>query len=177
MAGPNVFSIEAWFKTSSTTGGKIAGLGNARSGLSTSFDRQIYMDNTGHVIFGVYNGARHTVTSPGRYNNNAWHHVVATLSGGGMALYLDGKKIGVNQGTTIGATYSGFWRVGGDNLGGWPGTHTSNYFRGVIDEVADLSDRADAAAGAVALHQQRARIDQSRGAGRRLRQDDLRRFA
>ena len=65
VAGPNVFSLEAWFKTSSITGGKIAGLGNARSGLSTSFDRQIYMDNTGHVIFGVYNVQRHTVTSPG----------------------------------------------------------------------------------------------------------------
>ena len=136
VAGPNVFSIEAWFKTSSTTGGKIVGFGSARSGLSTSFDRQIYLDNAGHVIFGVFSGTRHTVTSPGRYNNNVWHHVVATLSGGGLALFLDGKKIGINQGTTTGATYSGFWRVGGDNLGGWPGTHTSNYFKGVIDEVA-----------------------------------------
>ena len=134
--GPNVFSVEAWFKTNSTTGGKIVGFGNAQSGLSTSYDRNIYMDNTGHVIFGVYNGATYTVTSTGTYNNNAWHHVVGTLSDGGVVLYLDGKKIGVNQGTTVGQTYSGFWRVGGDNLGSWPGTHTSNYFKGAIDEVA-----------------------------------------
>ena len=31
---------------------------------------------------------------------------------------------------------TGFWRIGGDNLGHWPGAPTSAYFKGSIDEVA-----------------------------------------
>ena len=95
------------------------------------------MDNAGHVIFGVYNGATYTVTSPGTYNNNAWHHVVGTLvrwrHGALRRRQEDRHQPGHRRSAQ---TYSGFWRVGGDNLGSWPGTHTSNYFKGAIDEVA-----------------------------------------
>ena len=36
-------------------GGKIVGFGSTSSGSSTSYDRHVYMDNAGHIIFGVYN--------------------------------------------------------------------------------------------------------------------------
>ena len=155
-------ALEAWFKTNSTTGGKIVGFGNAQSGLSASYDRHIYMDNTGHVIFGVYNGATYTVTSTAAYNNNDWHHVVGTLSGSGMALYVDGKRVGVNQGTTIGQSYSGYWRVGGDNLGVLAGHTHEQLLQGCDRRRRRLPDRADAAAGAVALPRQRAHVDRCR---------------
>ena len=32
--------------------------------------------------------------------------------------------------------FTGYWRVGGDNLGGWPGQPSSFYFAGSVDEVA-----------------------------------------
>ncbi len=53
-----------------------------------------------------------------------------------MALYVDGKRVGSRTDTTTGQAYTGYWRVGGDNLGGWPNQPTSNYFAGTIDEVA-----------------------------------------
>jgi len=131
IAGPNTFSIEAWFKTTSTAGGKIVGFGNAASGLSSYYDRHVYMDATGKVYFGVYNNASYTIATPTSYNDGKWHQVVASLSGSGMTLFVDGLRIGYNTSTTIGQAYNGYWRVGGDNT--WSG---AKFFTGSIDDVA-----------------------------------------
>ncbi|TFD76545.1 PKD domain-containing protein [Cryobacterium psychrophilum] len=133
----NSFSLEAWVKTSSKTGGKIIGFGNDATGQSTSYDRHVYMDNNGKIWFGVYPGAVTTVTSAASYNDNAWHHVVATLGANGLALFVDGTSVGTLAGTTAGeGPYEGYWRIGGDTLAGWPGAYTSAYLAADIDEVA-----------------------------------------
>ena len=61
---------------------------------------------------------------------------MATLGANGMVLYVDGAKVGARTDTTFGQSYTGYWRVGGDNLGGWPGQPASNYLNGQIDDVA-----------------------------------------
>lgn len=134
--GTDTFSEEAWFKTSTTSGGKILGFGDAATGDSSSYDRHVYMTNAGKIVFGVYPGGVRTVESSKSYNDGGWHHVVATLGTGGMALYLDGVKVGSRTDTTTAQSYVGYWRIGGDNLGGWPDAPSSNYFSGVIDDVA-----------------------------------------
>jgi PKD repeat protein len=53
-----------------------------------------------------------------------------------MTLYIDGALTGTNTGTTTGQAYTGYWRVGGDNLTGWPSVPRSNYLSGSIDDVA-----------------------------------------
>ena len=45
VVGPQVFSVEAWFKTTTTAGGKIVGFGNTSTGNSSSYDRHVYMDD------------------------------------------------------------------------------------------------------------------------------------
>ncbi len=135
-SGPNQFTAEAWFKTSSTSGGKIIGFGDSKSGSSGSYDRQVYLDNAGHVVFGVYPGGVRTVSSAGTFNDGDWHQVAATLSSDGMKLWVDGIQVGSRSDTTSGQDYKGYWRVGGDNLGGWPSQPTSAYLAGSIDEVA-----------------------------------------
>ena len=79
---PTTFSIEVWFKTTSTQGGRLIGYGSSSSGLSTNYDRMIYLQNTGQLVFGAYNGAETTVQSPAgtAYNNGAWHLATATMS-------------------------------------------------------------------------------------------------
>ncbi len=129
--GPNTFSIGAWFSTTSTAGGKIVGYGDENIGASVRADRHIYLDAGGLLHFGVYNGTKYTIDSTRTYNDGKWHQVVATLGAQGMALYVDGALIGVNRGTTVGQSYSGFWRIGGDRS--WSG---GSYFSGSIDEVA-----------------------------------------
>jgi PKD repeat protein len=131
VPAPQTFSVEAWFQTTSTSGGKIVGFGNAATGTSTAYDRHVYMDATGRISFGVYDGAKKTVTTTGAYNDGRWHHVVATLSGQGMALYLDGQLAGRLTTATFAQPLSGYWRIGGDTS--WSG---AAFFAGRIDEVA-----------------------------------------
>ncbi|GAA1732208.1 hypothetical protein GCM10009809_29630 [Isoptericola hypogeus] len=136
ITGPNTFTTEAWFRTNTNRGGKIIGFGNATTGNSSSYDRHVYMANNGRLVFGVYNNTVSTVTSPSSYNDNNWHHVVATLGSNGMQLYVDGKRVAQRSDVTVGQGYSGYWRVGGDNLGSWTSQPTSSSFGGTIDEVA-----------------------------------------
>ena len=119
-----------------TSGGKILGFGNAQTGTSGSYDRHVYMDNAGHIIFGVYNNNVSTVTSSSTYNDGQWHQVAASLGAGGMVLSIDGLKVAGRTDVTNGQNYQGFWRVGGDNLGGWTNQPANNFFAGDIDEVA-----------------------------------------
>ncbi|MGW1181965.1 LamG-like jellyroll fold domain-containing protein [Streptomyces drozdowiczii] len=130
------FSVETWIKTTTTKGGKIIGFGNKTMELSGKDDKHVYMLNNGRLTFGTSNGGTQTVTTTGAYNNGAWHHVVATQGPNGMALYVDGQLRASNTRYTKNESYTGHWRVGGDNLSGWPSRPTSNFFAGQIDETA-----------------------------------------
>jgi PKD repeat protein len=140
QGGPQTFSLEAWFNTTSTTGGKIIGFGNSNAGRSSTEgnDRQIYMNNAGQLYFGVRPdmAARLTVNSSASFRDGQWHHVVGTLSGDGLKLYVDGNLVASNAAVTKAQVYRGYWRIGGDQLGGWPSAPTREAFTGSIDEVA-----------------------------------------
>ncbi|WP_225984189.1 PKD domain-containing protein [Epidermidibacterium keratini] len=132
---PNTFSVEAWFKTTSTTGGKVVGYGNSNTSNSTSNDRSIYLNGSGQVTFGVYPGQTRTISSGSGYNNGKWHHVVGTLGPSGMTMYIDGVRVGSRTDTTSGQKYSGYWRIGGDTVSGWPNAGAA-YLKGSIADVA-----------------------------------------
>ncbi|WP_078937820.1 DUF7594 domain-containing protein [Streptomyces virginiae] len=131
------YTVETWFSTTTTRGGKLIGFGNNKEWESTHYDKQIYMTNTGRLIFGTFNGSTNTVaTSFFRgYNDGRWHHVVATQGPAGMSLYLDGRLEDTSRVSTHEPT-NGYWHVGGDNLTNWPSSPTSNFFAGQIDETA-----------------------------------------
>lgn len=144
--GPQAFSVEGWFKTTANTGGKIIGFGNNQTGMSGNYDRHIYMMNDGQLVFGIWNNATETIETPNSYNDGQWHYVVATYDGTNMAFYVDGELIGTTTSSSAQA-YTGYWRVGGDNLNGWnldewgsnsQGTTQpfSYYFSGTIADVA-----------------------------------------
>lgn len=104
--------------------------------LSGSYDRHVHMTDDGRILFGVYPGTVRTVGSAQPYNDGQWHHVVASLSGAGMALYVDGKRTGADASVTGAQPYPGYWKIGGDNLGSWTSQPASNYLAGTIDDVA-----------------------------------------
>ena len=132
-----VFSIEAWFKTTTAKGGKIIGWGTKSSGDSGNSDRMIYMGRTGKVYFGVYPLAYKTVNSPAAYNDGAWHHAVASLGPDGMKLYVDGVLVGTDPNTSAAQINNGYWRVGGDYMSNWPDNPPlTSYFTGDIDNAA-----------------------------------------
>lgn len=133
QAGPAEFTVEVWFKTTTTRGGKLIGFGNLRTGQSASYDRHVYMSNAGSLLFGVFPGAVRTVVSPAGYNDGAWHHVAASLSGtAGMALYVDGALVAANPAIKTAQNYTGFWRVGYDHLNGWTTPPSSFFFAGSL---------------------------------------------
>ena len=129
------YSSELWFRTTSSSGGKLIGFGNSTTGSSSSYDRHVYMRNDGRIVYGTYPGIARTITSTAAYRDNNWHHVVASQGWDGMKLFIDGQLVGALPENTS-QDYIGFWRVGGDNLNSWPNRPTSNYFAGQIDEVA-----------------------------------------
>lgn len=136
ITGPDTFTAEAWINTTTTSGGKIIGFGNSNTGTSGSYDRHVYMDNNGRIWFGVYPGSVQTVNSSASFNDGQWHQIVASLGANGMRLYVDGKVVGSRSDVTSGQQYAGYWRVGGDNLGGWSNQPSSNFFAGSIGQVS-----------------------------------------
>jgi PKD repeat protein len=136
---PDIFSLEAWFKTTTVTGGRIVGWSNRNTqGSSSRHDRQIYMDNLGRVHFGTRpTNLRLVVSSTNSYNDGAWHHAVGSLSSAGLKLYVDGVEVASRSDVTAAEHLSlGYWRIGGDTVNGWPSAPSSGYFNGNIDEVA-----------------------------------------
>ncbi len=129
--GSNTFSVESWINTTSSTGGKIVGFGNTNTGTSNSYDRHVYMNPQGNLLFGVYPNSAQVVQSAKTYNDGNWHHVVATLSASGMQLYADGARVGYNASVTTAQGYWGYWRIGGDSS--WSG---DNFIKGSIDNTA-----------------------------------------
>lgn len=156
---PTALTIEIWFKSTSGQGGRLMGFGTAATGASATLDRHVYLDDAGHIIWGVNNGSQHTVVTASTYNDGSWHHVAGSLGASGLLLYVDGIRQGTDISTTTAGNYTGYWRIGYDNLAGWAGAPTSNYLDGSVDEarvvnrqLTDAEIKNDYTAGANALH-------------------------
>ncbi|MGC3992978.1 MAG: hypothetical protein QM779_02425 [Propionicimonas sp.] len=149
ISNPQTFSLEAWFWTATKPNGKVIGFGNTQNGSDTTYDRHVYVDDAGRVVFGTYNGGFQVISSPAgtSYADSAWHNVIATFSAGtGMKLYIDGALVASNTSYTAAENTTGYWKAGCGNLGGsWPNAAGSaswsslNYFKGQIQYAAVYS--------------------------------------
>jgi hypothetical protein len=145
LDGPQVFTVETWFRTTTTTGGKLIGFGNSQAGSSGQYDRHLYLTDRGTLIFGVYSGGYFVVESPASYTDGAWHLATATLSPAGMALYVDGTRVGSST-QAAAENARGYWRIGYDAVSiSWASSPTSKYYEGDLDDttVLDVASTAD----------------------------------
>jgi large repetitive protein len=137
---PDVFTLMAWIQVPAgmATGGAIIGLGDSAVGQSTNHDRQLLLDNAGHVVFGIFPGSAKTITSAGTVNDGRPHEVAASLGPAGGRLYVDGALVAADATWTTAQAFDGYWRVGWDSAAGWiSGTDPTNFgMDGVIDEAA-----------------------------------------
>ncbi len=137
---PTAFSMEAWVRTSSTSGGAIMSYGSSATNQSWNRDRMVYMRNDGTLSFMLYPGKLATITTPESYNDGQWHHIVASLSPtSGAMLYVDGNLAAFDGSMTEGQSYSGYWRIGGDALNGVNGQPSNTNIQADIDEAAVYS--------------------------------------
>jgi len=101
-------SLLFWVRSTSTTAGIMAALGNTGGGSSN--DRVVWMDASGYVHFSARSGGTTTswsITGGAKVNDGAWHLVVVAMGGytnGGATLYVDGA-VGATQAPT-GTTYA-----------------------------------------------------------------------
>ena len=138
-AAPTTMSMELWIRTSTTTGGVLMDFGSSQTGSSTATDRILYLTNAGKVAFGVYTSlfGEQVATSTSSYNDDQWHHVVATLAGTTMQLYVDGTRVAQKTTYLTARSNAGYWRVGADAItSSWSGAPSSASFEGDVDDAA-----------------------------------------
>jgi hypothetical protein len=133
---PVTFTLELWFKTTSTTGGALMAFTSTTTGTPANWDRIIYLDSNNRIAFGAQPSATTVRALTGAYNDGQWHHVAASLGAAGMKLYIDGALIATNAAKTTAQVFTGYWRWGGVPIGGWYLAPTTSYLTGTIDEVA-----------------------------------------
>lgn len=130
MAG--TFSVEMWVK-----------FGNPASGMD--YPTFIRRDGNGYVfiirsrstavgrgnIIEAYSSGRTVDTGTATFNDNKWHHIVATRSGTTLRLFVDGVEYTSGTGTasTGGSGTAAVLHVG-------EGSGATEYLSGSIDEVA-----------------------------------------
>ncbi len=163
----STYSIEAWVKTTSATGGMIVGDGLYPAGDSWVDDRVLYFDTNGDLEFGAYNngptnaGLDQAIASPTAYNDGSWHYVVGTLGAAGAVLYVDGVQVASDPTMIDTSVFDGHWRIGGDAIDGfpgdaiqgitlpglpeWPNASENSYLAGSIADVAVYPNALSAA--------------------------------
>lgn len=155
----NTFTLSLWFRgDAANTGGVLIALTDAANGAGSAHDRKIYVDSAGRLRFGVYNGTAETLATPASgasgyidFRAGAWHMVTASLSPGGMKLFVDGERLALTtteRGTAASAVTSAFqyattayWNIGSASNGGWPGGTAQTQWKGSISKVG-IWDRA-----------------------------------
>ncbi|GAA5123166.1 hypothetical protein GCM10023339_42600 [Alloalcanivorax gelatiniphagus] len=136
VAAPTAYSIELWFRTTSSSRSYLAGFEDDRDAsyslLGAQADRSVTMEQTGRLTFGSWPNRSASITTSRAYNDGAWHHLVVTsTSARATTIYVDGAPV-VSGTTSTLLAYNGFWRVGQGSIG----LFNSPGFDGNIDNVA-----------------------------------------
>ncbi|WP_412168726.1 LamG-like jellyroll fold domain-containing protein [Curtobacterium flaccumfaciens pv. flaccumfaciens] len=145
---PNAFTIEVWFRTRDTDGGRVFGFGSDRSAASQYRDRHLYIGADGVLRFGVEGSGsqfKFTLGSTSTVTDGEWHHAVATFQSRSMAFWVDGQLQGTRSDAVTLRQYPGHWRAGRQTLAGWP--KAGDYvYTGDVDTVRVHDRVLDAAA-------------------------------
>jgi hypothetical protein len=168
----DTFTLLAWVRTTSTTGGRVVGMGSSTWASDVNDDRQLVVDDAGHARLDLFPGSAYRLTSTAVVNDGRPHLLVATLGPAGATLYVDGAFQAADPTRTTAGQYTGnepalppppaggngaptadgfgYWRVGWDNLVAYGGA-TDYGLDGVVDEAAVFENQQLSAAQVVAL--------------------------
>lgn len=121
VAAPTAYSLELWFRTTSSSRSYLAGFEDDRDAsyslLGTEADRSVTMESSGRLTFGTWPGRSTSITTSRAYNDGAWHHLVVTSTAGRLTtIYVDGALAASGTTSTL-LSYTGYWRVGQGSIG------------------------------------------------------------
>jgi hypothetical protein len=137
LTSPATFTLVAWVKTTSTTGGGLIGFSNVQPDTgSTSQDRMLWVEPSGVVAFGVQNSTtKAELASTVTVNNGNWHFVAASFSSAGLSLDVDGTTV-TSTAITSATSYTGYWHLGWAGDSGWTNPGTDEYLAGSLFGVS-----------------------------------------
>jgi hypothetical protein len=148
-ANPEGISEVAWFKTGTAglgTGGAVMSFTSSQANTApTSYDRTVWLDNSGKLVYGVNNATIKELTSTGTYNDGKWHMVVAEVGPAGQQLWADGALVASSPTVTSAANFTGYWHLGWGYETGWPDAPADAYFTGSLSEAAVVPSQLSAA--------------------------------
>jgi hypothetical protein len=111
-------SMSAWVKLAAypSSNAFIVGM-NAGNGSAT-YDKDIFVDPTGHANFYIFGASQQTVTSPSAIGLGVWVHLVGVSDGSSIKIYVNG----VGTSAVAGVSYSGaeHFFIGGTTGSGTP---------------------------------------------------------
>lgn len=149
LTDPTTFSVELWFKTTTSVGGKLIGFESSRNQTSTYFDREAFMRTDGRVVYVGGASTTKLLVSPTALNNGAWHHLVVTAVPSGSnevtAMYVDGSLVASGNTAKASVAYTGWWRVGYGRVPVGSGYPSSGNFTGTVDDAAMYTTQLSAA--------------------------------
>ena len=141
VAGPATFSVEAWVKSTSTTGGRFLGFGNQTGqNPSTTVDRA--------ALHGAQRQGllrhRHREDQRGQQQRTQQRR----LAPRGRHLRdrhqrheaVRRRRPPGSDRTATAQNFTGYWRAGAEQITGWTGNPTDDYFEGSLDEIAVYTD-------------------------------------
>lgn len=139
IVAPDTFTLEVWFRTTTTRGGPLLGFESSREARSATNDRQLAMTASGRLVYGAWDASTvRTIQSARSYNDGRWHHAVLVANNQGShqisTLYVDGVAVDADATSRTGY-YTGWWRIGAGTLSG-PGTWVAAGFDGHVDNAA-----------------------------------------
>ncbi|PSL36949.1 concanavalin A-like lectin/glucanase superfamily protein [Labedella gwakjiensis] len=135
------FTTELWFKTTTKTGGTLVAQTTKRD-LTSAFDRAVYMDTAGRILFTATDGTAKAISTKGAFNDGRWHHLAVTIGASGTTIYVDGTARVSRADLRTGAMLGGraFWAVGAHNLAGRHLAPAANgHFAGSLDNIASYN--------------------------------------
>jgi len=156
---PSTYSIAGWFEMPTiTSGGTLMELAGVQQGTPASYDRILWIDNTGHLRWGVNKGGiGEEQTDATAITANTWYYVLISFSSGGaVSGYLNGVRV-FNSASATNDTpdnYNGYWRLGYGYYSGatWTNVPTDPYFDGYLAGFTYYASTALTAANDTTLY-------------------------
>jgi len=104
----------------------------------------IVNDGTGNYLNSSVGGTNATISGSTNIRDGLWHHLVFTISGTSVKIYIDGGDAAINasnssnsEGHALSVTSTKSYAGGVNSLNvGKNGTYNSYYYDGLMDEVA-----------------------------------------
>jgi hypothetical protein len=140
----STYGLGVWFKTTSTAGGPLFGIGTSPVNASGGNDRILYMTANGRLSF-VQNTSGATTTTTKSYNDGTWHFAYVTMSAATVLLnltstttiYVDGDTPVTGGGTLVGySADTGYWHLGWSPVSGLPSYFTGSLSNFVVFDTA-----------------------------------------